>query len=176
KIGDEAVRYAKHAADVLRKAKIMKKLAVATNGCSLIVGTTAIEKLGRDITRESITPEEFAKSLGRSKARIALLMGREGTGLSKDELRECDVVVRIITNPIYRTLNISHALAILLYELSKYKLKPTTEFMEWNEKRLLIKHFNSFVDRNKQGLRSPEFIKLAFKRILGRGIRSQVEA
>jgi len=176
KIGKEAVMYSKHAADILKGARIVKNLDEAVKNCGMVVGTTAIQNLGRDITRESITPGELAKKLNRGKARVALLMGREGTGLSREELQECDVVVRIEANPEYATLNISHALAIVLYEFSKDRLKPTIEAMgEW-EKKLLLKYFNSFVDSHRQGLRSPETIKLAFKRIISRGIKSRVEA
>jgi len=176
KIGQEAIKYSKHAVDVLKDAKIVHNLEAAVKGCSKIVGTTAIQKLGRDITRESITPEEFANNIKGSNARIALLIGREGKGLSREELQKCDVVVRIEANPEYGTLNISHALAIILYELAKDKSKTNTKAMNENEKNLLLKYFNSFVDKNKQGIRSPSTIKLAFKRILGRGIRSQIEA
>jgi tRNA/rRNA methyltransferase len=176
KIGQEAVMYAKHAADVLKNAKIAQNLDQAIKGCSLIVGTTAIQNISRDLTRDSITPEELAKKFKGNRAKIALLMGREGTGLTKEELQKCDVVVRIEGNLDYPTLNLSHALAIILYELTKDKSKSSVKFMDEREKKLLIKHFNSFVDRNKQGLRSPATIKLAFKRVLGRGIRSQLEA
>jgi TrmH family RNA methyltransferase len=176
KIGQESVMYAKHAADVLKNAKIVQNLDQATKGCSLIVGTTAIQNISRDLTRDSITPEELAKKFKGSKAKIALLMGREGTGLTKEELQNCDIIVRIDGNPNYPTLNLSHALAIILYELAKDNPKLSVKFMDEREKKLLIKYFNSFVDRNKQGLRSPATIKLAFKRVLGRGIRSQLEA
>ena len=176
KIGQEAVKYSKHAADVLKRARIAKNLEEATKGCSLIVGTTAIVNTGRDILRECITLEEFARKMRKSKANIALLMGREGTGLSREELEKCGVVVKIESNSEYGTLNLSHALAIILYELSKDQYKPSVEFMDANEMKLLQKYFNSFVDKNRKGIRSPSTIKLAFKRIINRGIKSRVEA
>jgi len=175
-IGQEAIKYSKHAADVLKNSKIVQSLRAATKGCGMIVGTTAIRKLGKELTRESITPEELAERLKGSRGKIALLVGREGTGLSREELRECDAVVRIEANPEYGTLNISHALAILLYELSKDKSEPAVEAMGENERNLLLKYFNSLVDSNKQGVRNSGTIKLSFKRILGRGVKSKFEA
>jgi tRNA/rRNA methyltransferase len=175
-IGQEAVKYSKHAADVLERAKVVQSLRAATKGCGMIVGTTAIRKIGKELTRESITPEELAVKLMGIKGKIALLIGREGTGLTREELRECDAVVRIEANPEYGTLNISHALAILLYELSKDKSKPAVEAMGENEKNLLLRYFNSLVDSNKQGMRNSGTIKLSFKRILGRGVKSKFEA
>jgi tRNA/rRNA methyltransferase len=175
-IGEEAIMYSKHAADVLENAKVVQSLAAAITGCGKVIGTTAIRKIGKELTRESITPEEMAERFKGSKGKVALLIGREGTGLTREELRECDAVVRIEANPEYGTLNISHALAILLYELSKDKSKPIVEAMGENEKNLLLKYFNSLVDSNKQGVRNPVTIKLSFKRILGRGVKSKFEA
>ena len=175
-IGEEAMMYSKHAADVLKNAKITKTFAEATKGCGKVIGTTAIRKIGRELTRESITPEEMTERLKGGKGKIALLIGREGTGLSREELRECDAVVRIEANPEYGTLNISHALAILLYELSKDTSKPSVEAMGENERNFLLKYFNSLVESNKQGVRNANTIKLSFKRILGRGVKSKFEA
>jgi TrmH family RNA methyltransferase len=175
-ISQEAIKYSKHAVDVLENAKIVQSLGAATKGCGKVVGTTAIRKISKELTRESITPKELAGNLSGSKGKIALLIGREGTGLSREELRDCDAVVRIEANPEYGTLNISHALAILLYELSKDKSKPTVEAMGENERNLLLRYFNSLVDSNKQGMRNPGTIKLSFKRILGRGVKSKFEA
>jgi len=182
KIGQEAVMYSKHAADLLSSAKIVKSLEEATKGCSIIVGTTAIQNISRDITRDYILPEELAHQFKGRKAKIALLMGREGTGLNREELQKCDIVVRIEGNPDYATLNISHALAVVLYELSKDKFRSSSkpksleEFMGENEKKLLLKYFNSLVDTCNRGIKSPGTIKLSFKRILARGVKSKVEA
>ena len=175
-IGQEAIKYSKHAADVLESAKVVQSLEAATKGCGKVVGTTAIRKIGKELTRESITPEELAEGLKGSKGKIALLIGREGTGLTREELRRCDAVVRIEANPEYGTLNISHALAILLYELSKDNSESVVDAMGENEKNLLLKYFNSLVDSNKQGVRNSRTIKLSFKRILGRGVKSKFEA
>ena len=46
--------------------------------------------------------------------------GRDTTGLKREELAQCDMAVRIETGSEYTTLNISHALAILLYKLRKH--------------------------------------------------------
>lgn len=166
KIGKEAIMYAKHAREVLERAKIVKSLKEATRG-HLVVGTTAVTPSGRDITRISIHPREI-KNI---KERIALLVGREGTGLSKEELRQCDIVVRIPTDKKYPTLNISHALAIILYELGGRE----KEEEEIKERKMIIELFDKLVEKMK-GVRSPSTIRLAFRRIAARGIRNSTEA
>ena len=69
------------------------------------------------------------KNAGRSK-RIVLLIGRDDTGLSKEELRECDATIFIGADKDYPVLNISHALAIMLYELTRKKYKKEYAFHE----------------------------------------------
>lgn len=170
KIGKIALMYAKHASPLLKRAKIVKQLNSATRGC-LVVGTTAIKSVHRDVLRTSITPEELTSIVSSQK--IAILFGREGTGLTKDELSICDVVVRIPTSQNYPTMNISHALAVILYVLSKERLFEGLS--EIKERKILIGKFNAIID-SAQGLRNPAAIKLVWRRVLARGLRSALEA
>ncbi len=88
----------------------------------LVVGTTAIRaRKPSNLLRTSLTPEELAKKLNSFTGRVCIVLGREATGLTNEELEDCDIVVSIHTTTRYRTLNIGHAAAILLYELSKPK-------------------------------------------------------
>ena len=118
KIDEESRRFAKNSQEILKKAKvadisILKKF-------DYIVGTTS--KLGRDynIPRVPITPSQLGAKLGELKdAKIALVLGREGNGLYNHEIDLCDFIVTIPTSASYDSMNISHALAILLYEIRK---------------------------------------------------------
>jgi TrmH family RNA methyltransferase len=64
-----------------------------------------------------VPPEEAAKRLLEIKGPVCILFGRETTGLTNEELELCDMVIRIPTGTQYRTLNVSHAAAIILYTL-----------------------------------------------------------
>jgi tRNA (cytidine32/uridine32-2'-O)-methyltransferase len=48
---------------------------------------------------------------------VALLFGRESTGLSNTELDRCQYLVHIPANPQYPSLNLSQAVQVLSYEL-----------------------------------------------------------
>lgn len=172
-LGDEAVMYAKHGVDVLKRAKVVQCLDDAVKGCDLTIGTTAIKAGGRTIVRKAITPEEL--KLG---GKTAILIGREGNGLSPEELECCDVVVRIPADEKYPTLNISHALAVLLYEIRRRAEKGRQslfyEGLSNAEKKELLRIFDFLVDSSKE-IRNPRTVKLAFRRIIARGIRSQTE-
>ena len=73
---------------------------------------------------------EIIKEAEREKD-FCIVLGRETFGSNNKELQMCDLIVVIDTKTEYRTMNISHALAILLYEISKslpeIHLKKTKE-------------------------------------------------
>jgi len=51
------------------------------------------------------------------KNEVALLFGHEDTGLSNEEVHLCQMLMTIPSSPRYRSLNLSHAVMILCYEL-----------------------------------------------------------
>jgi len=179
KLGAEAVKYSKHAIGLLKKAKRAKTLKAAISGCSIVIGTTALHGEGRNVLRNAITPREAADKLAATDAKVALLIGREGTGLTKQELEKCDFVVRIPTSKDYGTLNISHALAIILYEFRATTIEKDTnakevEYLSPMESNVIDQTAKRLVD-NMKGIRGYETTILSLKRIFRRGIRSRVE-
>jgi tRNA/rRNA methyltransferase len=49
---------------------------------------------------------------------LSILFGREDVGLLNEELKLCDLVVRISTSHEYPVMNLPHAVAVILYDLS----------------------------------------------------------
>jgi len=113
----DARNRAKHAQDVLEKAVVGKSSLL--DKFDLVVATSG--KLGSDynVPRIPLTPEQLRGTLSSKKGRIALLFGRESHGLTNDEMKKADILVTIPTNEKYPVLNLSHAVGILLYELTK---------------------------------------------------------
>lgn len=110
--------YAAHAADVIDEAEMIdfEELRRRHN---LLVATTAVTATRRaNLARLSLSPEEVV-GYALSSASTSLVFGRDTTGLRNDELARCDVVTTVTTGTIYRTLNVSHSVAILLYLFSK---------------------------------------------------------
>jgi tRNA/rRNA methyltransferase len=119
-----ALRFASHGADVVRNARYVG-LNDLRGMFDVVMGTTAIAaKGGRNPVRKTVTPERLA-SLSFDPAHTVILLGRDTTGLTAEELDACDIVVSIPTGTAYSTLNISHALAILLYSLNLSHLDAT---------------------------------------------------
>src|SRR5919198_3254261 len=118
----EAIKYSTHGKDVLVAAKTVT-LRQLRKRFDVLIGTTAIRATSRlNILRQSISAEQIAKIIhDASTKNFCILLGRESSGLNNEELEICDLIVTIDTKTKYRTMNVAHALVILLYEISKLK-------------------------------------------------------
>ncbi|MDE2070703.1 MAG: RNA methyltransferase [Gammaproteobacteria bacterium] len=112
----EANARASGALDVLRRARAVTTLDEALQGCALVAGTSARR---RDLGPPAITPRACAARLcdAPPDVDVALLFGRERTGLTNEELERCHLLVHIPANPEYSSLNLAAAVQILAYEL-----------------------------------------------------------
>lgn len=131
----EAVRYATHGKDILASAKAVT-LKQLRKKFDILVGTTAIKATSRlNVLRESIDPEQMAAIMHDASSKdFCIVLGRESSGLKNNELQMCDLVCTIDTKTTYRTMNIAHALALLLYEISK--LKPEAAMKKKSKKKM----------------------------------------
>lgn len=172
KAGEEARKYSKHALDVLLGAKTVGKLADAIKGCGTVVGTSGVLKRHKHVIRNPISVKEFAKM--KHSGKIALLFGREGIGLTEKEIGACDILVHVPTHHTYPIMNLSHALAIVLYELSSLHLQDEKEMAGENEKKQAIKFFERMA--MGAGLNNPKKTVSAFRRVLGRANPTKLEA
>jgi len=118
-ITEEARDRAVHAQQILDNARRARSLGEALKGTSLSVATTANLSLpDKSLQRNPLTIRDARKKILRARAPVALVFGRESRGLLNDELERLDLAVTIPTNDAYPSLNVSHAMAIVLYELS----------------------------------------------------------
>lgn len=109
----EARNWACQGEPVLDSVTIEESLDAALEGINLAAGLT--RRAGKRRHR-MLAPRDFKTDiLPRSlPGRIALVFGTEETGLSKEELDRCHRLVRI---PTLGSLNLAHAVTIMLYEL-----------------------------------------------------------
>ena len=113
-----AAVYASHASDVLDRA-VVTTFARVRKENDLLVATTAVRASKKsNVIRRAMGPDRLHELLSSSES-SSLMFGRDTTGLTNEEIRECDVTVTIETPSKHRTLNIGHAAAIVLYLASK---------------------------------------------------------
>ena len=109
--------------DVLARVRTFDSLEEALADCVHIVGFTARGRTAkRNLQRPRDAAEEvLALAAGGAGGPVALLFGREDKGLSNDALDRCHRVVTIPSDPSYASLNLGHAVIIMLYELALAK-------------------------------------------------------
>lgn len=174
-LDNESFMFAKHAKDLLKKAKIHPDLKTAVKGCNYIVGTTGVLQRFKKTFRTPISIREFKNSKSL-KGEIAILFGREGVGLTQEENDLCDFLITIPTNKKYPIMNLSHAVAVVAYELSNLNYEPPTKAVTKKEKEKLLESFDMLVDKFSYDIRNPKKVKIGFKRMIGRAFISSKEA
>lgn len=112
----EATAMASGADDVLYRARVVDDFEQALVGCVLVVGASARR---RGLSCPELEPRAAARRLLDTAARapVALVFGRESSGLSNDELDRCHFMVRIPADPDYASLNLAASVQVLAYEL-----------------------------------------------------------
>ncbi|MCU7936584.1 MAG: RNA methyltransferase [Candidatus Thiodiazotropha sp. (ex Dulcina madagascariensis)] len=112
----EASSRASGAGDLLDCARVVDSLDEALQGCRLVVGTSA---RARSVAWPVISSAEAAVKLVAEAAQgdVALVFGRERSGLSNSELDRCTFLVHIPTNQAYSSLNLGAAVQVLAYEI-----------------------------------------------------------
>ncbi len=135
---------AHNTADVVARIEAFSALDEAVGDCVYVLALTARE---REAKRQTLRPNAAATELIRhaDAGPVALVAGREDKGLTNDELDRCHALVTIPTDPVYRSLNLAQAVAIMCYETwiarggGQIPLKPpkrdadaaTSEQLEW---------------------------------------------
>ena len=113
----EADALAAGAGDLLETARVLGDPAEAVADCRLVLGCTARD---RRIALPMLSPREAAAQtagVATAGGEVALLFGRERTGLDNAELQLCHAAVHIPANPDYSSLNLAAAVQVLAYEL-----------------------------------------------------------
>ncbi|MCU0852539.1 MAG: RNA methyltransferase [Thermoplasmata archaeon] len=176
-IGEEATKRAMHGIDILKNATTVYDDAEALKGVDFVAATSGVSTSNeKNFSRIALTPREFAAKVKDSQGKIALLFGREDFGLEKELIKRCDFLVSIPANPAYSILNISHAAAIVFYELFaagvvKWEPRVAGEV----EKEKLFEYFSMLLDATDYPPHKKEKTKVMFRRLIGRSVPSTWE-
>ena len=111
----EAIRRSVGAIDILDNAVVVKDLNQAISGCVWVAGTSA--RL-RTVEWPILEPRDYVQKALEyiDQGEIAIVFGRENSGLSNEEMDKCNVLLHIPTNPDFSSLNIAAAVQIVCYE------------------------------------------------------------
>ena len=120
----EGLSMATSALHVCDAAVTVPSLQEAIADCQLVIGTSA--RL-RNMPIPLLDPEACAAQVCSvmDKREVAIVFGREMSGLSNEELHLCHYHVHIPVDPDYSSLNLAAAVMVLAYELRKTALKQS---------------------------------------------------
>ncbi len=172
KVGKTAIMFSKHARQLLVDAKIYQSFDSSIKDCNIVIGTTGIwKKAGINFKKIYLMEDaiERASKLGK-KGTVGIIIGRDDIGLTKDEIAKCDMVAYIGTDQGYPVLNISHALGIILYMLTKsgfrsaYKDFSENEGVDRKESEFLFRVFDKLIERKK--IRNRKAVRNTFRRLV----------
>lgn len=112
----QAQALAAGATDVLANARVVATLEEAISDCGLVVGTSA---RSRTLPWPMLHPRECGEKMVKegNDYPVALVFGRESSGLTNEELQLCQYHVCIPANPEYSSLNLAMAVQTLSYEV-----------------------------------------------------------
>lgn len=121
---EDAVRMAVHGKSLLTQASIYPSLLAAIQDCRRTIATCGRLDHGdiplhppEDGLAWLSTPAPPGRPADQSPS--AVVFGREDRGLTNDELRLCQRVVTLHSDPTYPSLNLSHAVAVVLHDLKR---------------------------------------------------------
>ena len=111
-----------HAADLVDEAQRYDSVSDAIDGCSLAVAVT--RRSGKRRKYRVWTPEQLGRhaaqaTLSAGEPAMAVVFGNEKDGLTDAEVAPCHVAVAIPSAPEFPSLNLSHAVQIVAYEIYK---------------------------------------------------------
>ena len=115
-LDEDAYRRSAGAEDLLDAAPVHATLAEAVADCTLVLGCTA---RARRVSLEELLPAEAARRAvahAAAPGEVAVVFGRERTGLTNDELQLCHLAVHIPSDPAFSSLNLAAAVQLLAYE------------------------------------------------------------
>lgn len=185
----EAVSRASRAEDILERATSVSTLEEAIQDCSLVIGTSA---RSRHIPWPLMTPREagqLAKKAEVDAGKIALVFGRESSGLTNEELHLCHAHVHIPTEESYSSLNVAQAIQILCYEMRLAALAveqlPESEFrgVAWDHPPATHGELNAMLLHLEQALvdigfldpNNPKQLMTRLRRLFQRALPDRME-
>ena len=138
--------------DIINKAKVFSNIENAINSFNLVVSLSARR---RDINKKHLSLEDFKKIIiKRRNLNIGLMFGPEASGLSNKDLSFSNYILQIPTSTKFKSLNLSHSLTIICYEIfmliNKKKIMKNTSNLKISSKSnisSILKHLVSLLDK-----------------------------
>ena len=138
--------------DIVKKAKVYNNTYDAIKDFSIVISLSARK---RDINKKHISINKFLTIIRSKKnTNFGLMFGPEASGLSNDYLSLSNFVLQIPTTKKFKSLNLSHSLTVICYEIFKLinfkKFKKNPKNIKISSKRKissLVSHLKKLLEK-----------------------------
>ena len=140
--------------DIINKAKVFNETNKAIGAFDTVISLSARR---RDVNKKHISLNNFIKLVKKNKnLNYGLMFGPEASGLSNEDLSFSNYILQIPTTSNFKSLNLSHSLTIICYEIFKIfnenlfdKNKTKTKIASKSKVNSLIKHLLKLLDEKE---------------------------
>jgi|TARA_B110000211_G_scaffold169902_1_gene191717 tRNA/rRNA methyltransferase len=137
--------------DIITNAKIFNSTRDAISNFDIVFSLSARK---RDINKKHISIEQFLKIISvKDKKKYGLMFGPEASGLSNKDISYSNYILQIPTSKNFKSMNLSHSLTVVCYEIFKLfnynKFKTSTTNIKTASKKNItsfLKHLNSLLN------------------------------
>jgi tRNA/rRNA methyltransferase len=136
--------------DIINRAKVFDKIETAINPFNLVISLSARH---RDINKKHISLNEFKNIIKKKNLNIGLMFGPEASGLSNKDLSFSNYILQIPTSPKFKSLNLSHSLTIICFEIfkaiNKKKIENRTNIKISSKSKIssLVLHLTNLLEK-----------------------------
>ena len=178
KVGEVAFARSSGAHAVLDQAQHFDDLQQAVADCHVVFGTSARI---RSMPMPFVSPEQACHEISKKEKdiKIAIVFGREHSGLTNEEMDCCHYALTIPTNESFSSLNLGAAVQVVSYELFKHSKDVEAESPSEVEERASMSELQGFMDHLEKTLVEIDFLdlenpKLLMKRLTQLSMRQQL--
>lgn len=131
-----------------------------------MLGTTGVWRKS-DSVFHKVIPLDALRNMRLRNPNLTLVIGRDDSGLNREEMASCDAVLFIAADERYPVLNISHAVAVMLYELTSQKYNFSKYLAGKDRINALERLFSERIKRDGY-VRDKRTVLSAFSKVLKR--------
>lgn len=136
---DEKAGWLAHASnEILDNALEFATLKQATQDIDWVIGTSAKKRRVNEDYYPSNKINDLIKAKAGSIQNLAIIFGREESGLRNDELKLCDIVTSVPMKTTYPSLNLAQSVMIYAYTLSQLEYEEKNPDQKTNRNELNI--------------------------------------
>ena len=177
-VGQVAFARSSGAHSVLDNMQQVETLQEAVADCHVVFGTSARI---RSMPMPFVSPEKACEEIDNKEDdnQIAIVFGREHSGLTNEEMDCCHYALTIPTNDNFSSLNIAAAVQVVCYELYKHSLDNVTNDNSDETERASMYEVQGLIDHLEKTLVDIDFLdptnpKLLMKRLTQLSMRQQL--